>query len=206
MQHCIELFQVYYKSFHCLAGHIWCPHNPNEVWQKTYKELINFFWIEYYSIFRPQAVTGRVLWIRTLPATSVFPSFHPEVYFVLAHQFFQKLSMVLKAHVLLCVTRSDFFAPKMGKMGQKLSFLNLLENLVINFFWIWSIKKVCICAVVLHKSHIWEKSGSCRLRHMKNKGVRQSHASSQNSEAIDVWKVARHPSSRCVVACDDYSF
>ena len=45
-----------------------------------------------------------------------------------------------------------------------------------------------------------------RLRHKKNKGVRPSHASSRNSEAIDVWKVARHPPSRRVVACDDYSF
>ena len=24
MRHCIEQFQVYYKSFHCLADHIWC--------------------------------------------------------------------------------------------------------------------------------------------------------------------------------------
>ena len=35
-----------------------------------------------------------------------------------------------------------------------------------------------------------------RLRHIKNKGVQQSHASSRNLEAIDVWKVARHPPSR----------
>ena len=41
---------------------------------------------------------------------------------------------------------------------------------------------------------------------MQNKGVRQSHASSRNSESIDVLKVARHPPSRRVVACDDYSF
>ena len=45
-----------------------------------------------------------------------------------------------------------------------------------------------------------------RLRHMKNKSLRQSHASSLNSEAIDVWKVARHQPSRRVVACDDYYF
>ena len=45
-----------------------------------------------------------------------------------------------------------------------------------------------------------------RLRHKKNKGVRQSHASSRNSEAIDVWKVARHLPNRRVVVCDDYSF
>ena len=40
----------------------------------------------------------------------------------------------------------------------------------------------------------------CRLRHTKNKGVQQLHAS---SEAISVGKVARHPPSRHVVACDD---
>ena len=46
----------------------------------------------------------------------------------------------------------------------------------------------------------------CRLRLMKSKGVRQSQASSRNSEAIDVWKVTRHPPSRRMVACHDYSF
>ena len=45
-----------------------------------------------------------------------------------------------------------------------------------------------------------------RLQYMKNMGVQQSHASSQNSEAIDMWKVACHPPSRHVVTCDDYSF
>ena len=45
-----------------------------------------------------------------------------------------------------------------------------------------------------------------RLQHMQNKGVQQSDTSSWNSEAIDVWKVTHHPPSRCVVACDDYSF
>ena len=44
------------------------------------------------------------------------------------------------------------------------------------------------------------------LRHGKNKGVGRLHASSRNSETIDVWKVARHPPSTHVVACDDYSF
>ena len=45
-----------------------------------------------------------------------------------------------------------------------------------------------------------------RLRHMKNKGVWQSHTSSRNSESIGVYKVARHPPCRRVVACDNYSF
>ena len=41
----------------------------------------------------------------------------------------------------------------------------------------------------------------------ENKSVQQSHSSSpQNSEAIDVWKVARHPPSRRVVVCDNYFF
>ena len=47
--------------------------------------------------------------------------------------------MLLGAHVLLCVIGLDFFKKiflpqKMGKMGQKQGFLNLVENLVINFF------------------------------------------------------------------------
>ena len=45
-----------------------------------------------------------------------------------------------------------------------------------------------------------------RLQHVKNKGVRQSHALSQNSEALDMWKVVCHPPSRYLVACNDYSF
>ena len=35
---------------------------------------------------------------------------------------------------------------------------------------------------------------------MKNKGVQQSHASSRNSEAIEVWKVTCNPPSGRVVA------
>ena len=45
-----------------------------------------------------------------------------------------------------------------------------------------------------------------RHRHMENRGVQQSHASSLNSDAIDVQKVTCRLPSRCVVACDDYSF
>ena len=45
-----------------------------------------------------------------------------------------------------------------------------------------------------------------RLRHMKNKGMQQSHALHQNSEATDMWKAACHPSCRRVVACDNFFF
>ena len=48
--------------------------------------------------------------------------------------------------------------------------------------------------------------GKYRLQHIKSKGMWQSHASSRNKEAIDMWKVTHHPQSRCVVVCDDYSF
>ena len=50
--------------------------------------------------------------------------------------------MMLETHMNLCVTESDFlenfFLPKMWengpKMGQKQGFLNLLKDLVINFY------------------------------------------------------------------------
>ena len=42
----------------------------------------------------------------------------------------------------------NFFAPKIGKMGQKQGFFNLLESFVINFYWIWSIMKIYIICCV----------------------------------------------------------
>ena len=53
---------------------------------------------------------------------SALPSFCPVVFLGLAHLFFLELSMVLRAHVVLCMTAGGFFlknnifAPKMGKM------------------------------------------------------------------------------------------
>ena len=41
---------------------------------------------------------------------------------------------------------------------------------------------------------------------MKDKGVQQLQALTLNSEAIEKWKVARHPPSSRVVVCDYYSF
>ena len=56
-----------------------------------------------------------------------------------------------------------YFCPKNGengwKVGQKWGFLIILENLVINFFWIWSIKKVyiicCIFAQIPYLRKMW---------------------------------------------------
>ena len=55
--------------------------------------------------------------------------------------------MVLESHVKLCVTESDFlrkkFCPKnwenVPKIGQKQGLFNLLENVVISFYWIYII-------------------------------------------------------------------
>ena len=57
-----------------------------------------------------------------------------EVIVELAHQLFLKLSRVLEAHVVLCVTVRVFEKKIASKIGQKQSFLNLLENVVIIFF------------------------------------------------------------------------
>ena len=71
--------------------------------------------------------------------------------------FFFKFGMVLESHVKLCVTEPDFlgkcfFPSKIGKMDLKWAnnrvFFNLLENLVINFYWIWSIMKIYIICCV----------------------------------------------------------
>ena len=72
---------------------------------------------------------------------SILPSFCPSNRKFLGDwliSFFLKLSVVLEVQVVLCVTEPDFFktifALKMEKMGQKFDLLNLLENLMINFF------------------------------------------------------------------------
>ena len=54
------------------------------------------------------------------------------------------------------------FCPQNGEngpeMGQKQGFLNLFKNLVINFFWIWSVKKfynICSIAQIPCVGKIW---------------------------------------------------
>ena len=69
---------------------------------------------------------------------------------------FLKLSIMLEAHVLLCVTEPDFLVKiplpkkwgKWAKNRQKWGFFNLLENLVIIFFWIWSVMKIYIICCI----------------------------------------------------------
>ena len=54
----------------------------------------------------------------------------------------------------------NIFPQKSGnwtKNGPNWNFLDLLENLVINFFSVWSMMNVYVFAAFLHKFHIWEK-------------------------------------------------
>ena len=96
------------------------------------------------KFFGPLAVAGRVLWIRGCLSfhPSVLSSFHPSVLSgsflgIGSLVFFLKLSVVLGAHMLLCVTARFFFekkfCPKDWENGEKIGFFKLTENLVINF-------------------------------------------------------------------------
>ena len=65
----------------------------------------------------------------------------------------------------------EYFCSQNGENGPKQGFLNLLENLFIIFFWIWSIKKVyincCILAQILYLGKIWFgnalRQSNCRI-------------------------------------------
>ena len=69
---------------------------------------------------------------------SVYLSFWPEVFLGLAHQFFLRLSMVLEAHVVLCLTEPDILKILFA-LGKK------------------SVK-IILFAAFLYKSHTWDKN------------------------------------------------
>ena len=90
---------------------------------------------------------------------SPLPSFHPSIFpsgsfLGTGSMVFSETQHNVRGPCLVVRDRAGFllkkiFARKMGKMGQKKGFLNLLENLVINFLWIWSIKKLYnICYIL----------------------------------------------------------
>ena len=117
--------------------------------------------------FGPPVVAGRVLWIRV--RLSVFPSFCllvlPSGSFLgIASLVFSETQHDVRDPCLVVRDRAgffqrSFFPKKMGKMGQKQGFWILLENLVINFFWICSINKFynicCILAQIPYLGKIW---------------------------------------------------
>ena len=75
---------------------------------------------------------------------------------------------MLETHFNFCVTELDFFiknsSPK-TQMYQKYAFLNLLKNLVVNFFWIWPTMKVYICYVITQSPYLGKV---CFLRYGQN--------------------------------------
>ena len=84
------------------------------------------------------------------------PSICPGVFLELHYLFFLNFGIVQQSHVKLCMTELvfpvKFFFPKNWengpKKGQKQGFFNWLENLAINFYWIWSVIKIYIMCCV----------------------------------------------------------
>ena len=117
--------------------------------------------IKFYSCYLQQCLSVDLLsWIPSHgqkgPMNKVCPFYCPEVFLELAVQFFLQLSMMLGAHVVLCMTEPDFlkiilFAPKSGKIGQAQRSLNVQKNLVINFLSICSKMKVHINCFILRQ-------------------------------------------------------
>ena len=107
----------------------------------------------------PPTLTGRVLWIRVHPSVLLSWSF-----LGIGWLCFSKTQDVVRSPCGVLRDGAEFFEKiiffdqKMWKMGPKYGFLNLFENFVINFFWIFS--EFILFVVFLHKSHTWEKSDS----------------------------------------------
>ena len=94
-------------------------------------------------IFGPLAIARRVLYNRICP--SVRPSFCPGIFLGLYYEFFMNFCMVLETCMKLCVR----FCSKRWENGpNRQGFLNLLKDLVINFYWICSIMKTYIICCV----------------------------------------------------------
>ena len=133
--------------------------------------------IEFYSCYLQQCFSIDLFSYR-IPGhdqkglmNQVCQSFSLDVFLELVLQFFLELSMVLVAHVMLCMTEPDFlkimFGPQNGERRPSLGFFECMGKFsffseFFNFFSIWSTMKVCIIviAVYLNKFHILENSGS----------------------------------------------
>ena len=88
---------------------------------------------------------------------SFCPSAHPSVCLgIFLELFFLNFVVLLETHMKLCMTaefsRKRFFVPKIGKIALKWAknrvFFNLLKNLIINFYWIYSVMKTFIICFV----------------------------------------------------------
>ena len=86
---------------------------------------------------------------------SVYNFIH-DICFLIPNLKKQRLGTCVK----LCMAELDFFLlPKLGKwtkIGPKTEFFEFIEKLVISCYWVYSIMKIILFFVFLHKSHIWK--------------------------------------------------
>ena len=135
--------------------------------------IISCFWLLILVVVLVVLLDPR-LWVEgSYELGSVLLSFRPSV--LLSGSFLGIDSLIFSetqhgvrgpcvvVHDRVGFVKKNFFCPKNGenglKTGQKWGFLDLLKNLVINFFWIWSIKKVhiicCSLALIPYLGKIW---------------------------------------------------
>ena len=100
-------------------------------------------------------VAWRVLWNSACP--SFHPSFHPFTFYLGSFMaFYLKFWHGARKHMNLCMTEPGFskkdLPQKFGKRTKNVPntdfVFNLLKNVVINFYWIYSVKKIyllCSC-------------------------------------------------------------
>ena len=99
-------------------------------------------------------VTARVLQNRVCPTFCL-----SRLFLGIVSVIFSKFGIVLDSYVKLCMTEPDFpgkyfLAQNEPKTG---FFFNLLENLVISFYWIWSIMTIyIICCVPAQIPYLWK--------------------------------------------------
>ena len=119
------------------------------------------------SLFGQLFVTGRVIWIWVCPSccSSVLLC---GGFLGVGSLVFSGTQHVFETYVVLCMTELEFLKKifllkKLGKwaeIGPEIGFLSLLKNIVINFSEFCLQWKFMLFALFLHKSHIYEKSGS----------------------------------------------
>ena len=151
-------FQIESALCSCLSVKELLARNRRDIWSlsdcnvtRTHNHLVrkrtlNHLFI--YLFMGPPALAGRVLWNRACPSFCLSGHFLGIVSLVCSKFWHDARNPYVVVRDRALFSRKNFFAPKIGKMGQKWAknrvFLNILKNLVINLYWIWSIMKMYI--------------------------------------------------------------
>ena len=145
-------------------------------------------------LVRPQAVAGRILWNRVCPSSLLTPawvfSWNESLDF---SEFWHGARSPYAVFRDIPIFWKNFFCPKSWengpKIGQKLGFLNLKKNVVINFHLLCSIMKIfiicCGHAQIPHLGKIfWDigqnafSQSDCRILRwtfFQSKSMKQPH-------------------------------